>query len=246
MDYFNRNQPRDLGSKLKTVFTFSHISDKTQQHLTKVYTLLLVCSFVCAFGMWTNATYIVSGFFTTLFSIILSVYLIYKVNDRSLSEDSRMLHLAGFAFQMGFLVGPAINYLVDVKPDLVMQAVAYTGAAFTSFSLISLLSKRRSMLFVGGIIVCLIQGLFFYRLFGWLLGYTFYNLTYLMFGLLTACLYIIYDTQFIIELSEHGDKDVISHTLLLFVDLFDLFIRILKILIELSKKEEDNKKKNKK
>ena len=102
------------------------------------------------------------------------------------------------------------------------------------------------MLFVGGIIVCLIQGLFFYRLFGWLLGYTFYNLTYLMFGLLTACLYIIYDTQFIIELSEHGDKDVISHTLLLFVDLFDLFIRILKILIELSKKEEDNKKKNKK
>ena len=102
------------------------------------------------------------------------------------------------------------------------------------------------MLFVGGIIVCLIQGLFFYRLFGWLLGYTFYNLTYLMFGLLTACLYIIYDTQIIIERAEHGDKDVISHTLVLFVDLFDLFIRILKILIELQKDEDKNKKKNKK
>ena len=182
----------------------------------------------------------------TLLSIVLSVYLIYKINDKSLREDSRMFYLAALAFSLGFLVGPAINRLTDVNPEIVMQAVTYTGAAFTSFSLISLLSKRRSMLFVGGIIVCLIQGLFFYRLFGWLLGYTFYNLTYLMFGLLTACLYIIYDTQIIIERAEHGDKDVISHTLVLFVDLFDLFIRILKILIELQKDEDKNKKKNKK
>jgi FtsH-binding integral membrane protein len=44
-----------------------------------------------------------------------------------------------------------------------------------------------------------------------------------------------------------GDKDVISHTMTLFVDLFDLFIRILKILIELQKdndrKKEDKRKK---
>ena len=245
MDY-SSNQRREAGSLLKTVFNFSHMSDKTQQHLTKVYTLLLVCAFVCALGMYTNATFIVSGFFMTLLSIILSVYLIYKVNDRSMREDSRMLFLAALAFQLGFLVGPAINHLTDVNPELVMQAVTYTGAAFTSFSLISLLSKRRSMLFVGGIIVCLIQGLFFYRIFGWLLGYSFYNMTYLMFGLLTACLYIIYDTQIIIEKAELGDQDVISHTLLLFVDLFDLFIRILKILIELQKNEDNKKKKDKK
>jgi Bax inhibitor 1 len=82
-------------------------------------------------------------------------------------------------------------------------------------------------------------------LFGWLFGLQFYNLTYLMFGLLTACLYIIYDTQMIIERAERGDKDVISHTATLFVDLFDLFIRILKILIELQK-DNDNKKKDNK
>ena len=109
MDFLNRNQPRDLWSILKTVSSFYRISDKTQQHLTKVYTLLLVCSFVCAFGMWTNATFIVSGFFTNFLSIILSLYLIEKVNDWSLSEDSRMVHLAAFAFQMGFLVGPAMK-----------------------------------------------------------------------------------------------------------------------------------------
>ena len=56
-------------------------------------------------------------------------------------------------------------------------------------------------------------------------------MNYLMIGLLTACLYIIYDTQIIIEKAENGDKDVVSHTLTLFVDLFNIFIRILEILI---------------
>lgn len=77
-----------------------------------------------------------------------------------------------------------------------------------------------------------------YRLLGWLFGWRTFNLTYLMFSLFLACLYIIYDTQMIVERSELGDKDVISHAMLLFVDLFELFIRILQILIELQKQQE--------
>jgi Bax inhibitor 1 len=72
----------------------------------------------------------------------------------------------------------------------------------------------------------------------------FSNLAYLMFGLLTACLYIIYDTQMIIERAERGDKDVITHAMTLFIDLFELFIRILQILLELQKsQEEENERK---
>ena len=85
-----------------------------------------------------------------------------------------------------------------------------------------------------------------YRLFGWLFGWRTYNLTYLMFGLLIGCLYIIYDTQMIVERAENGDKDEISHAMILFVDLFELFIRILQILIELQKNEDSKKKKDKK
>ena len=138
-----------------------------------------------------------------------------------------------------------MHLLMTFHPEIVMQAVLYTASAFTSFSLISLLSKRRSMLFVGGIIVTLVQGMLLYRLFAWLSGTPAFGLTYLMFGLLTACLYIIYDTQMIVERAERGDKDVIGHTMILFVDLFELFIKILQILIELQKNEE-KKKKNKK
>jgi FtsH-binding integral membrane protein len=85
-----------------------------------------------------------------------------------------------------------------------------------------------------------------YRLFGWLFGWNTYNLTYLLFGLLIGCLYIIYDTQMIVERAERGDKDEISHAMILFVDLFELFIRILQILIELQKNEDGKKKKDRK
>ena len=69
---------------------------------------------------------------------------------------------------------------------------------------------------------------------------------YLLIGLLVECLYIIYDTQLIIERAERGDKDVVGHALLLFVDLFDLFIKILQILIKLSQEEKRKKEKNRK
>jgi FtsH-binding integral membrane protein len=193
--------------------------------------------------MWVNAAYIVSGFVMNLISIIAMVYLMVQIHNRANSEDSRMMYLAGLAFMMGFLVGPSMHYLVDVEPMIVMQALMYTGVAFTSFSLISLKSKRRSYLFIGGIIMTMLQCMFLYRMIGWLTGYTHggHGLVYLMFGLLMACLYIIYDTQIIVERAERGDKDVPSHTMMLFVDLFQLFIKILQILIKLN---EDKKDKN--
>ena len=73
----NSHNNKDLGSRLKTMFTFTDISDKTQKHLTKVYTLLLVLSAVCAMGMYVNQHFIVSGFFMNLISICLSVYFIF-------------------------------------------------------------------------------------------------------------------------------------------------------------------------
>jgi hypothetical protein len=48
---------------MKALFSFDDISEKTQQHLTKVYSLLMVCTGVCAAGMFVNQSFVVSGFF---------------------------------------------------------------------------------------------------------------------------------------------------------------------------------------
>jgi len=119
---------------------------------------------------------------------------------------------------------------------------------FTSFSAVALFSKRRSYLFVGGIISSTLSCLFWYSTLAWIFGYNRmggeFGLIYLMTGLFVACLYVIYDTQLIIEDAERGNKDVPSHTLKLFLDLFDLFIKIVQILIKLSEDKEKRRKRD--
>lgn len=166
--YSSGSQPS--ASIFQTLFTFKDISDKTQAHLTKVYTTLMVCTLICATGMYINSAFFLSGFIMNILSVILSVYMMYQVMNKANSEDSRLLYLGGLAFQMGFLVGPAIHHIADLHPEILMQAVLYTAAAFISFSLVSLLSKRRSYLFLGSIIATIFQGMILYRTFNWLFG----------------------------------------------------------------------------
>lgn len=84
------------------------------------------------------------------------IFMVCQINNVYKSEKERLAYLAGLAFSFGFLVGPVINMIADVEPEILIQAILYTGTAFVSFSLISLMSKRRSWLFLGSIIVTLI------------------------------------------------------------------------------------------
>lgn len=137
------------------MFSFKDVSEKTQQHLARVYSLLLVSCLTCAAGMYCNATFFMTGILSTVVSIILSVYLIWQIKNQSNSQDFRRWCLAGLSFQLGFLIGPVINHLAVVDPALLIQAVSYTAASFLSFSALAMFSKRRSYLFLGGIIITL-------------------------------------------------------------------------------------------
>ena len=164
---------------------------------------------------------------------MLLMFAMCKVADTSASEGSRMGWMWTIAFSKGFLVGPFLHYTHFMTPGLLVQALTYTALMFGSFTAISLFSKRRSYLFVGGIIGSITSALFWWSLGTWLFGARSLQLStlpYLMITLLLACLYIVYDTQLIIERAESGDRNVPMHTLMLFVDLFDLFIRIVRIL----------------
>ena len=111
-----------------------------------------------------------------------------------------------------------------------MQAVLYSAGAFGSFSAVSLFSQRRSFLFLGGIIASMAQAMMLYHLVGWMMGGSAFGLGYLMCTLFMTCLWIIFDTQVIVEQAERGNRNVAAHTLKLFMDLFRLFIEILRIL----------------
>ena len=205
------------------------VSDKTKEHLSKVYFNLMICSGVCALAMYINAyTILMTGFFSQILVFIGLGYLMYKISDKSQKEETRLGYLWALAFAMGYLVGPVMHMVAEIDQMILVNAVVYTAIMFGSFTAISLFSKRRSYLFLGGVIFSLSSAMFWYSLTSWLVGSGFKtdSLLYIMTGLLMACLYIIYDTQIIIERAERGDKNVPEHTMTLFIDLFDLFIRI--------------------
>jgi hypothetical protein len=137
-------------------FSMSEVSPKTQQHLTKVYTMLLAMTIVCATGMYMNSSFIIGGFFLGLISIALLIFFVVQVVNRNNDELTRMMYLACIAFGLGIHVGPLIHRIMEVEPALLIQALLYTATAFTSFSAISLYSKQRSYLFLGGIIMTLV------------------------------------------------------------------------------------------
>merc|ERR1711908_123183 len=197
--------------------------------------------------MYMNAYTIISGFLMQIAAMIGMGYMSYKVANTYESESLRLGYLKALSFCMGYLVGPLMHHLAEFEPMILVQAVSYTGIMFLSFTAISLFSKRRSYLFLGGIIMTMTSCMFWYRTMAWMFGYSRYGgefgLVYTMTGLFVACLYIIYDTQLIIERAERGEKDVPKHSMILFFDLFELFIKVIQVLIKLS---EDNKKKEKK
>ena len=81
--------------------------------------MLLVCTLFCAFGMWINAHVLLSGFFMNLISIGITLYLVFQVANTGKSEETRMIHLVALAFQMGYLVGPAMHMLMETNPAIV-------------------------------------------------------------------------------------------------------------------------------
>merc|ERR1712086_940704 len=201
--------------RIGALFKFKDVSDKTQTHLKNVYGNLFLCTGVCALGMYLNA-------FTVL---------------------------QGFLWTVGIMIG--IGYLTfqiaEVSPEILIQAISYTCIMFGSFSAMALFSKRRSYLFLGGIISSTLSCLFWYSTLQWMFGYRMggeFGMIYLMVGLFVACIYVIYDTQIIIERAEAGDKDVPTHTLTLFMDLFDLFVKIVQLLIKLQEDGERKKRRN--
>ena len=171
------------------------ISEKTRAHLTRVYTTLLMGVGSCAAGMYINSWIFLSGFFMMLIFMIGMTYLIMQIKNPQNSESTQISYMLFAAFLMGFVSGPGIHMVADVAPEILTQAALYSGTAFSGFSAVSLFSRRRSFLFLGGIIMTMMQVMFFYNLIGWLFSSgSMFGLGYLMCGLFICCLWIIFDT----------------------------------------------------
>jgi FtsH-binding integral membrane protein len=228
---------------MNVMLKMNSIDDRVQQHLCRVYSLLAWTVICGALGVWIFLkTGFELGFFGLMGIMGLIMYLSSTRNSySSQTQTNRLVALTLFGIMKGLTLGSLVSLILMVDPSIIILAFLSTTAVFLSFSLAALLSKRRSYLYLGGI---LSSALSFFMLLSFL--QIFMGYSKLMFdihlygGLMLFCGYVIFDTQVILEQAIMGDKDAVWHALQLFIDFVGIFVRICIILL----KSAENKKSN--
>ena len=218
------------------------VSSATRKHLGQVYLACAASSAIFALGSYL--TIIIPSLASGLWMIpaLLCMFGVYVTAARG-ADDKALYCLAGFALSQGLALGHAMQYFTEeLGIESVFFAAVTTASLFAAFSGFAMLSERRSLIYLGGLAYGALHMIGLLRIFTWFVPAvsTFYWDTNLILGTIVFILYIIADTQAIIEESESGNRSVAMHTLKLFLDLLNLFVRVLAFLNKKAKKE--NKK----
>lgn len=124
--------------------------------------------------------------------------------------------------------------------SVLLTAFLGTAAIFLCFSGAALLARRRSYLFLGGMLSSVLAVFATMRLVTWFTGggaALFEAELYL--GLLVFLGYVLYDTQLAVEKAEAGDRDTVRAAQDLFIDFMAVFVRLLVILLRNAGKRDE-------
>jgi FtsH-binding integral membrane protein len=217
---------------LRTLFDFSTLQPRVQTHLKNVYTCLLVATLCATIGVYLAMTGWLNYPRLAVFASIITTIWLFTLDLNARTQMKCFGLMSATALFTGIYLSPLINLAIVVDPQIVMTAFLLTTIIFVCFTLSALLTQRRTYLYLGGLLgtgtsIMLLLSLM--NLFG--RSQLIFNAN-LYLGLFIACGYILYDTQLIVERAIQGDMNYVKHALFLFIDMVDLFVRILIILLK--------------
>ncbi|GAB4816011.1 hypothetical protein N2152v2_003057 [Parachlorella kessleri] len=196
---------------------------------------------VSALGALLNI-YTGLGGFLSVIGFLVSVPWLLSVPPTPATLRKRLLLLGSAALSQGMLLGPLVGTALQLHPGTLVTALAGTSLVFLCFSGAALLSKRRSYLYLGGLLSSVVSLLMLMRFATWFLGgraLLFEAELYV--GLAVFCGYLLVDTQarcwaqgsMVVERAEADPAraDHVRAALDLFIDFAALFTRILIILL---------------
>jgi len=218
----------------------SKIEPNVRYHLVKVYSCLTattlcaaIGAFVHLFGIWE------AGLLSALGSLGLVLLLSTNV-DNSKNFYTRLGMLLGFGLLSGHSLGPLLDHVIAVNPQIVLTALVGTSVVFISLSCAALLAERGKFLFLGGMLMSVLSTVTLVSLANLFLQSQAIYQAHLYIGLFVMSAFILYDTQAIMEKRRAGNTDFVKHSLDLFFDLATVFRRLLIILTQ--KEERDQRK----
>jgi FtsH-binding integral membrane protein len=216
------------------------IEPTVRYHLVKVYACLTattICAaigaFVHLFGIWE------AGLLSALGSLGL-VLLLSTTVDNSKNFYTRLAMLLGFGMLSGHSLGPLLDHVIAVNPQIVMTALVGTSVIFITLSCAALLAERGKFLFLGGMLMSILSTVTLVSLANLFLQSQAIYQAHLYIGLFVMSAFVLYDTHAIMEKRRAGNTDFVKHSLDLFFDLATVFRRLLIILTQ--KDERDQRK----
>lgn len=213
-----------------------------RQHLVKVYLHLAASTLFAAVGAVVHVSGLWTAGMLSAFASIGLVLAILMIPDNGKNFLTRASLLYGFGFASGHSLGPLLDHVIDINPQIIVTALTGTTVVFFSFTVAALLAERGRFLFLGSIIISTLNIIMMASLMNMFFKSTAVSQGSLYIGLFAMAAFILYDTQAIVEKCRMGNKDSIQHSLDLFMDLISVFR---KLLIILTQKEERNNRKRK-
>ena len=122
---------------------------------------------------------------------------------------------------------------------IIATAFIASAAMFASFSVATLFSNRRTMMYATAILGAASSALLVLSLSSFFYYTPATESAFAFLGIVIFSCYTVYDSQIMILQAERGYKDVANHALQLFLDFANLFVRILKLLSNKKKKRRE-------
>lgn len=231
-----------LGRDMEKLLKFDHLEKHVKEHLKNVYSSLSIALLLAAAGTYVNLVFrfSIGGFLGAIVSVGL-LMAIFMTPHAPQNVQKRMLYLFGFSFMTGLSFGPLIEAVIAIDPSIIATAFTATGLIFVCFTLASLVTNDRKFLYLGGILMSALSYLLLMSFINIFFGSRLIYEVELYVGFGVFCLFVLYDTQLIVEKARRGDNDYIWHCVDLFVDFVSIFRRLLVIL---ASKEEKKKRRD--
>lgn len=213
-----------------------------RQHLKNVYGTLTLATASAAAGSYTHFyTAFLSGGMASIGTLI-TLTALCLTPDNGKNLRLRLSLLLGFAFLSGVSLGPILEFAIAINPSIIMTALLGTMTVFVSFTLSAIFSRRGYWLYLGGILATVLTSMLMFSLLNIFMQSMLISKVHLYLGLAAMCAFVLFDTQAIIEKRRAGNKDFITHSLDLFIDILQIFKHLMIILMDKENRRNNKRK----
>lgn len=235
---FGRKNIFERGFSMDSIFRMTDVQPDVQQHLVKVYSTLCVALFAATFGAYIHIQTHIGGMLTGIATMGMMMILQQTPQQE---QQKRLGLLAAFGFFKGASIGPIIDHALHVDPAIIVSAFLGTAAIFACFTAAALIAKRRSYMYLGGVLASMMSFMVLTSLINIFFGSSRMNELHLYLGLFIFIGYVLFDTQMIVEKASNGDRDYIWHAIELFIDFVEIFYRLIIIIMKNQQNSRESK-----